>query len=338
MNPVEARVERIATSARSVLDRIEQGERLSNVLAPARTVFDMINDRVRVHWLECEMYGLPDVPFADRPRKDSSESAGVLLFMEMRSVQDVGSLTVDDVVARFPNDDSEGNRGRVLHFSLGQVEDQVEAHQSNPPERWAPNADVLLQAQVLQNERERILKRVRDYLYQELSKTWIQWSEEMDNLKLLGSDYRLVIDNLEALETGVGDELKSALRALHDNNPASWDAAALTCRNLVMKLGRTLLMSNTDKYHSAMLNRELALGGDKEKNRLTAYIDIHWGRARPEERAELANAATLVEQIYVTGSKGKRGVRYTEAQKLVVDSFQLVASLVACTGLVPVTL
>jgi len=124
--------------------------------------------------------------------------------------------------------------------------------------------------------------------------------------------------------------------SIRSDNPADWSAAALQCRNVVQELGRTLFPVDFPEYESKMLGKTLGLRGEREKNRLSAYIDHHWGNADEKQRKDFVRCSRLVESIYAKGSGGKRRVRRDEAQALVVDTFELVATLDDTTGLEPV--
>lgn len=135
----------------------------------------------------------------------------------------------------------------------------------------------------------------------------------------------------------MGSELLAALDQLASENPAKWNLAALGCRNVVIKLGRILWTVETDEYASTLLGRTLNLKGETEKNRLSAYIDVHWRSAAEAEKNLLEEAHGLVLPVYDLGSKGKSGqIRHGEAQQLVVDTFRLVDLLRQAAGVTPI--
>jgi hypothetical protein len=74
---IESRIERLVTMSRAVLDRLERGDRLSVVLPQARALADFYGDAAHAHWLDCEIYGLLDVPFARGARKTKEHKAAV---------------------------------------------------------------------------------------------------------------------------------------------------------------------------------------------------------------------------------------------------------------------
>jgi len=74
-------------------------------------------------------------------------------------------------------------------------------------------------------EAERILAVVRSAVQQYVSKVWLDAVQRKDNIALVGLDYQIVLANLDALETGVGQELMAALDNLRNQNPANWQLA-----------------------------------------------------------------------------------------------------------------
>lgn len=334
---IESRMERLVAMSRAVLDRLERGDRLSVVLPQARALADFYGDAAHAHWLDCEIYGLLDVPFARGARKTKEHKAAVGLFCELRCGPDVRQLTVDGLAEDSPKDRAP-DRSMIAHQSVGHLERTVEEYRPpTPGDAWAPVTDWDLRLYVTHSEHERILGSVRAYLYQYMDKIWSWALQERGNLRLLGPDYRIVVDSLDALETGVGQELLAALGNLRSDNPANWALAALACRNVILKLGRTLFVTNEEAYASELAGRPLNLGGEMEKNKLCAFMDWHFRRSADEPvKGELRRLEDLVRNIYEKGSKGKSTTRHAEAQRLVIDTFDLVSGLERLTGLEPV--
>jgi len=333
---VLASIDRAIQLAEVALDRLRAGDQLSTVLPEARLLAEARGDKLHVHWIDCEMYGLPTVPFGEKPRRDREERAAALLFMELRGVQDIEKLRVDDLVAGKRPDPSK--KDAVLCQSVGELERLVAEYQERPNDYyygWA--TDQTFQAHVLHGERERVLDRVRAYLHRYVGGVWLRAQQERGNVELLGPDYRIVLDSLEALDTDVGQELLAALSRLGSTNPAEWSLSALACRNVILGLGRKLFPLRTGTHRCAMWGKDLELKGEKEVNWLMAYIDLHWQKADDESKEELEDLAKLARDIYETGSRGKRGtqLRHERVQKLVVDTFRLVLRLKEVTGLEP---
>ena len=334
---MESRIERLMSMSRTLLDRLERGDRLSAALPQARAVAELYGNAAYVHWLDCEIYGLPNVPFAKRPRQTRAQRAGVYLFSQLRCARDVRKLSVDDILTRWPEGEVP-DRGLVVYQGIGDVERMVEEYREPAPgPTWGAEADRLLQLGILHNEHRRILDGVRAYVYEYINKIWSWAVQERNNVKLLGPDYRLVVDSLEALESGVGQELLAALSRLGSTNPAEWALSALACRNVVLSLGRTLFPLRTGTHHCAMLAKDLELKGEKELNWLTAFIDLRWQMAADDDKEELRGLGELGRRIYETGSRGKNkaALGHTQVQELVADTFRFVVRLKEMTGLEP---
>lgn len=321
-----------------VMQRLDNGEPTSTVLPQARTLAKLLPDQVKIHWLDFETYGADGVPGQETPLKTKPEKLGFMIFWKLHATSNIGSLTLDTVwddfkkgIPIYPKKDW------LMPQGLPALERRAVEY-SEPDESFkARHPDQALQLAVSHSETKDILQRVRAHVYNFASESWISAHQEKQNVALLGPDYKLVVSCLNALDSGVADELRSALSLVGSDNPADWNAAALLCRNVVLKLGRTLYTRNVPTYTSAMLQKDLDLSGDKEKNRLTAYIDFWWEGATDATRPMLEDAARLLEGIYSKGSKAKHGVKRGEAQSAVVDTFRLVSILQDSTDLQPIT-
>ena len=179
---------------------------------------------------------------------------------------------------------------------------------------------------------------VRAYLYDYMTKIERWAIAECENQALLGPDYRIVVESLDALQSGEGQKLVGALELLKSPNPEHWSAAALMCRNVVLSLGRTMWKVEGETYESQLDGKAIEIKGDREKNCLLAFIDFHRRRTNDDHaKRELQELHGLAIKIHGRGSGGKRSVRHEEAQTLVVDSFHLVSALQPLTNLEPVT-
>jgi hypothetical protein len=330
-----ASIDRVIHLARGVLDRLEGGDQLSSILPQGRLLAEARGDSKDVHWIDCEIYGLANVPFAERPRRSRQERLGCALFMELHAIEDVEKLNVQRMIAGRRPDPTRS--GAVEHRSVGELERFVARDRESPPDYTGWSADQVFQSQVVQHERERVLDRVRSYLNKYVGAIWLGAQRERDNVELLGPDYRLVTEGLDALETGVGQELLAALGRLGSTNPAEWALSALGCRNVVLSLGRALFPVRAGTHYSVMLGKDLQLQGQKELNWLTAFIDLHWQKANDENKDKLQQLAELARTIYETGSRGKNktALGHSQVQRLVVDTFRLVAGLKEITSLEP---
>lgn len=333
------RLDQIVGLSRAVLDRLERGDRLSEVLSQARVVAQLSDERKHVRWLDFEIYGVGDVPGQKTPLQTAEERDGFNIFWNLHAVQDPRGVTLDGVIESWEKREEPDNEKDSLDpNSVADIERSIEAYREPDDHFQASKPDTALQFRLTYLSKRNILQRVRDYLHAFISDVWISKTDEKENIKLLGPDYRLVVHNLDALATGVGQELLAALGLLRSTNPADWSAAAVVCRNVILKLGRTLFPLVADNYDSALAGRTLDLTGEKEKNRLCAFIDCHWRDADGTGKRELERLDQLARRIYDEASRGKRGteLRHAEAQQLVVDAYELVSSLGGLVGLEPV--
>lgn len=325
--------------SRNVLDRMERGDELSDILPQARAVAEMSGNKKHVHWLDFEIYGVGDVPGQATPLRTVDERQGFQVFWDLHAVEDARDLTVDEVSKRWTSKaDPETDKAVMLPSSISGLERMVKNYQEPDEHTKAFAPDTSLQFTVLHSQHQDLLQRVRNYLHRFVSDIWLSSIEEKSNQQLLGPDYRIVINSLDALETGVGQELLSALGLIKSLNPADWSAAALVCRNVILKLGRTLFPAQLDTYQSSLAGKTLNLKGEKELNRLCAFIDCHWRQADDPSKRELERLDELARLAYGRASQGKRGteLRHADAQQLVVDTFDLVSSLGSLVGFEPV--
>jgi hypothetical protein len=336
---VSPRVPSIAEEAKAILARLNRGDGLSMILPQARALAKEYRDPKHVFWLDLEIYGLTAVPGVSTPFKRRYQKEGGLIFAELHNVQNVEKLTVEGLrAAGYLRDDVMAHRDAIAYQSVSEIERSVANWEPvDPSLAFSLTADDVMRHGIIQSEHQRVLERVRAYLHRFVSNV-LAWAEgEKENQLLLGRDYHVVVDSLEALQTGVGQELLAALGNLRSDNPANWCAAGLLCRNVVMKLGRTLWQSPGETWDSELHGRTLQIAGDKELNRLRAWLDYHYRRSDPAGRKRLRELGDLATAIYGGGSKGKRALRHAEAQQLVVDTFELVKALDDLTGLEPVT-
>lgn len=344
-NTVLPKITRIRDDARAVLDRLDRGDTLSAILPQAKAVVDDRGSRIHSFWLEFEIHGLDAVPLAEMPPTDRDRKSGGYLFAKLHSASDPTDVTVDSVIQQWDEGaESIPDRKKVIPSSISEIERALESwEQAKEESAWSSHvgrahANHHLQLIVLNNDRASILSSVRAYLYDYIAKIERWALAECENQALLGPDYRIVVDSLDALQSGVGQELVGALELLRNPNPALWSATALVCRNVVLILGDTLWKVPGGTYESQLAGKPLAVKGEKEVNRLLAFIDYHHRLSDDAAKPELEEMHELAITIYERGCKGKKSkvTRHTEAQRLVVDTFGFVSSLQRLTGLEPI--
>ncbi len=282
-------------------------------------------------------HGLRNLPYQGKPFTDPAYREAGLMYTKLCAVEDVKKLNIDDVINELlkePQGERTPVKNKLVTLSVYEMENQLP-----PPPTSALDSreitNLILQTNIFQSRIKSILITLRAYIYDYVSSIWIEATREKDRVDLLGPNYKLITDKLDALETPVGGELIVAVDNLSSSSPASWNACALTCRNVVIKLG-TLLWKVPKQTYVTQNGQPLDVSANKEKNRLLAYIDAYSKKVPPAKQALLDEAKALVNPIYNKGSKGKRQIRQDEAQTLVIDTFRFAGLLNEATELNPI--
>lgn len=335
---LEANLDRKIQIASTLMQRIDAGEQLGRVLPQLKTLVSLEADETMRFFLDVLIYGLDGIPGFNPPAKTQEQRNAFELWMDLCKVEDVHAMSVDSAI-RDAWTEREPRRSKIIRLSVYQMEQRSQASPVASPTS-EQEANLLFQAHLFNAEAKRVLNDLRSFLYDYASKVWQENLRQREYIQLLGPDYRLVLDSLGALDSEVKDELLAALDTLRSENPANWALSALGCRTVVLKLGTILWKVPGNQYSSEFLGKSLDVGGDREKNKLSAYVDAYWQiEADEQSKKLLEEALTLIPAIYDKGSKGKSAgtVRRAEAQQLVVDTFKLVDSLQKTTRLVPLS-
>lgn len=328
------RLDRLIETAKGVLSHLDAGAQLSFVLPTVRLVAELAQRQDDVHWIDFEIYGVDNVPGQKTPLETASERRGFMTFWQLHSAEDLGSVTVEKAFKDFRQQNRRPTEKTwLVPQSIYTLENSIAEFQRPDDSFRSRYPDEALRLQLSFTNQREIVQKVRAHVHRFVSTAWRESIEEKENLELLGPDYRLVVQFLDALDTDVGNELRSALSLIRSENPADWSAAALQCRNVVLHLGRTLFPKAPETYHSKRLNRDFDLSGEKEKNRLHAFLE-EVGESVDKEVSTRGH--DLIDLVYERGSKGKsRTVRHAEAQSIVVDTFELVTILIGASDLKP---
>lgn len=316
---------------------------MSLVLPAIKRVADDHADVAGSTWLAMEIRGVntsEEAPLVTSPEVGS----GLDKFGTLRAIEDTEALTIAAVKRGVRS--SNALRKHVLVESISHIEKAIPRENEFVEDvrtqmragtlvasEWS---DRLLRVNAYNHERERVLELVRTEAYDYVSYVIRELNAELQGSLLVGPEYRLVLSNMSALDTELGDDLRAALDKLSSSNPADWNASALLCRNVVLKLGRNLWRMPDEKYYCGVLGTELDLKGERELNKLTAYVDRFFCATGDETlRPEVEALLALAKDVYGRGSAGKQQVRKHAAQQLVVDTFDLVARLHSLTELQP---
>jgi len=332
---LEANLNRKIEVAYALMQRLDSGEQLNAVLPQFKTLAGLEADETMQFFFDLLIYGIDDVPGFKPPFHGLAQIRAGTLWMEFCKAQDIRRITVDSL-RKGAWTGKQSERDYVINLSVSDMEQIQKAPTLQPP----VNDDLIERAfkiDIYYQEVQKALHKLRSYVYDYASKSWQRNLNEKQRIQLLGPDYRLVLDSIGTLDSEVANELTAALDDLSSENPAKWALSALGCRNVLLKLGTILWKAKGDQHQSELLGRPLTLTGDAEKNKLSAYIDIHWRAASGEKQRKLTESHDLVQPIYDIGSKGKIGSKFRrgEAQKLVVDTFRLVEMLQETTDLIP---
>lgn len=320
--------------AQAIMEQLDGNQPLSSVLSQVRLLANITGDLVKVALIDIWTHGLLNVPYQEIPFTDPAYRDAVLRHMKLCSMEDTTKLDIDEIVDKMmkkPRLETIPVRNQIVILSVYEMENLA------PPPPVTPLTSKELLNLIFQRERSNeriksILMSLRGYIYDYASGIWLESVREQDRIKLLGPDYRLITNKLDTLETPVGGELLAALDNLSSNNPANWNACALICRNVVLKLG-TILWKVPGQTYVTRSGETRDVSIDKEKNRLCAYIDAYSKKETPDKKELFDEAQRLVKSIYNKGSKGKKQIRHNEVKTLVVDTFHLIDLLNEVTEL-----
>lgn len=314
------------------MQRLDTGEPLSSVLSQVRLLANMTGDMLKVALMDMLIYGLDNIPDQSKPFTGAYKVAGTL-YTKLFAIEDVSKLDIN-VIVRDPWSERIPEKEKVVILSVSDMENLSPPLTPRPGDSY-DLANGIFQHRAYFDTVKSILVRLRAFIYDYVSNIWLESVREQERIKLLGSDYRLITDKLDTLETPVGGELIAAVDNLRSTNPANWNACALMCRNVVLKLAK-MLWTVSGQTYVTVGGEELQVSGNKEKNRLLAYIDAYYRQVDHTKQSILNEAKDLVHPVYNIGSKGKQQVRHEEAQKLVIDTFRLVDLLDRATELKPI--
>ncbi len=324
---IKDELDRNIALAQGIRTRLDNGEPLSSVLSQVRLLMSLTGKPVMVALMDMLIHGLTNVPYQGIPFTDKAYKEAGIMHMKLCGMEDVSKLDIDKII-REPWPDRIPKKDHIITISVHEMENLEPP--LKPELGDSPRiANLKLQGERYYKRAKSILVTLRACVYDHVSAIWVESAREKDRIGLLGPDYRLVTDKLDILETPVGDELLAAVDNLSSTNPAKWNASALLCRNIILKLGRGLWKVPGHNY-TTRNGKPLDVSNDKEKNMLLAYIDT---QTTPDKQALLEEANGLVKSIYGKGSGGKRQIHHNEAQTLVVDTFRLVELLNNATEL-----
>ena len=330
---IKEELDRKIELADKIVKRLDSGENLSSVLSQVRLLMNLTGNQIMVAQVDILIHGLTNIPYQPIPFSNPTYIEAGIIHMKIWGLEDFSKISINEILKN-PWPDQIPKKTLVLAKSVYEIEN-LDAPVDFTEQDSEYTLNSKLQHKRIYERSKSILLSLRSYIYDHVSNIWIESVREKDRIDLLGLDYRLVIDKLDALETPVGSELKAAIDNLSSDNAANWNACALVCRNVILKLAKILWKIDKNQYVTES-GITLEVTKEKEKNILHAYIDIHRRKTLDYRKDLLNKADSLVVEIYEKGSKGKQQIRHDEAQKLVTDTFQLIDILNQTTELVPV--
>jgi len=200
----------------------------------------------------------------------------------------------------------------------------------SPPKRLGGIASsVKKTVAVGQWEIRRILGDITEELFDRASKTLVtaRFGSAIDTIF---RDYqRGVNDMLSNLE--VQDHLDTAYRNLKGGTEASWRAAALACRNVLLDLSKKLWRAKGDTYDglSSPDGKPMSVKSDKPRNRLRAYM--HAKGLHSDD----VPVGTL-DAVYAQASAAKGKYSYEDARSVLIVTYLFLAELMRQTDMQPV--
>lgn len=131
---------------------------------------------------------------------------------------------------------------------------------------------------------------------------------------------------------GIENDLKTAYQNLMQDNPASWQAAVMACRNIMHKLSEVLWQSSekTHPYLEAKDGSPMVVDRDKIRNRIRAYL--HEKGVKNDDL--LMN---MIDALYSMASAGKQPISYEHAQSVIIYTYIFLGEMVRLTDMLPVT-
>lgn len=171
-----------------------------------------------------------------------------------------------------------------------------------------------------------VLERIADELFDRASKTLVtaRFGSAIDTIfrdyqKAVGS----ALSNLE-----IEDHLRTAYRNLKGGDEASWRAAALACRNVLLDISAKLWCVECADYN--MGGKSIEVKANKQLNRLRAYM--HEKGLKKHD-----TPVALIDSVYAHASAAKTRCSYEGARSVLIVTYLFLAELIRQTDMKPVT-
>jgi len=127
---------------------------------------------------------------------------------------------------------------------------------------------------------------------------------------------------------GIEDHLRTAYRNLKGSDEASWRAAALACRNVLLDISGKLWCVECDDYN--MGGKWISVKANKQLNRVRAYM--HEKGLKKHD-----TPVAVIDSVYAHASAAKTKCSYGGARSVLIVTYLFLAELIRQTDMKPVT-
>lgn len=154
------------------------------------------------------------------------------------------------------------------------------------------------------------------------------------------SGYRSVVDT-QLTQLQLSTHLQAIQSGIQDNNPASWRASALACRNLLSDLANYLWQDPRPRYKhlpGKTDDGKLDVTHGSTKNRIAAYLHQKGlsGTEGKHLRNEVERLASSIDSLISFQSSAHDPINLQNARSIAISTYLLIGELVTRTDLMPV--
>lgn len=175
-----------------------------------------------------------------------------------------------------------------------------------------------------------MIEEITEELFDRASKTMVtaRFGSAIDTIF---RDYQRGVNNM-LFNLEIQGHLDTAYRNLKGGNEASWRAAALACRNVLLDLSKKLWRAKEDTYNalSSSDGKPMSVKADKERNRLRAYMHVKGLHSDDVP-------VVLLDSVYAQASAAKGKCSYEDARSVLIVTYLFLAELMRQTDMQPVS-
>jgi hypothetical protein len=143
--------------------------------------------------------------------------------------------------------------------------------------------------------------------------------------------YQDSVDRVLA-DMGIENDIKAVTQNLVQDNPASWQAACMACRNIMHKLSATLWQPPDDSYLYLLAKNKspIVVTHDKQRNRIRAFL--HQKGVKSDHML-----VQMIDPLYSMASAAKDPISYEHAQSVVINTYIFLGEMIRLTDMQPIT-